>query len=216
MISSKGSLKNRVIKNIFLNVDEDKFNEYEIDEIHSALIEDGLYYFRMRLPISKITQEYIDTINNHIGFFDLKIEIYEATKEDLTSILYIHKRAWKNSHILFVPTSKETFEILFDYLETKILIARLNGENIGYIILDCEGKNREFGVIDGMGILPEFQGRKIGLIMCLEAWDYLKKMNFEELRFEIYIENKKCIQLAKLLNFELYKIKRYPYNQIEI
>ncbi len=216
MVASKISLKNSIIKNLFINLDKNKLNEYNLDKIHSALIEDGLYYLQMRLPIAKITQDYISNIKNHIGSIDLNIEINEASKKDLDSIFSIHKRAWEDSHILFFPTSKEIFEILFDYPETLLLLARLNGINIGYIILDCDGPRKQFGVIAGMGILPELQGRKVGLIICLKAWNFLKNMNFEELRFEIYIENKRCIQLAKLLNFELYRVKRYPYNQIEI
>lgn len=216
MIKSRVSLKNTIIKSLFINLDKNKLNEYDIDKIHSTLIEDGLYYLQMRLPISKITQEYISNIKKHIGLVDLNIEVCEASKKDIDSILSIHRRAWEDSNILFVPTNKETFEILFDYLETILLIARLNGKNIGYLILDCDGPKKQFGIIAGMGVLPESQGRKVGLSICLEAWNYLKKLNFEELRFEIYIENKKCIQLAKLLSFQLYKVKRYPYNQIEI
>lgn len=82
MLKSKVSLKNKVIKNLFINLDKNKFNEYDLDKVHSALIEEELYYLQMRCPISKINQDYISNIKDHIGLIDLNIEINEASKKE--------------------------------------------------------------------------------------------------------------------------------------
>jgi len=198
-----------MLKNLYSNTD--KSNQQKIENSHSKLLEDGLYYLQMRLPTNKITQAYIDNLKSLIEQEETKIEIKEAKKKDLDSILYLHNRIWDDSHILFVPIDKVTIEILFDYPETKILIASKNREDIGYIIIDYDGPDRQYGMIDGMGILPKFQGKTIGRILCLSAWNYIKKLNTQEIRCEVFIENKKCFQFLKFLGFELYKINKYHY-----
>jgi ribosomal protein S18 acetylase RimI-like enzyme len=206
MNESKLSLKKNNIRNFFLSY-EKKYKSEE--EIEKELETTGMVYIQMKLPVDKITKEFEDEIKKRVETNILRAKIREATKEDLDSVVFLHNRSWMTSSTPFSPISLDTIKKIFEFQDTKILIAKVYGTDSGFVILDYEGKNKEYGIICGLGVLPRFQRKGLGTVIGMAAWDYFKKRGVKELRCEVYKENIVSYNFIKSLGFEEYEIKVY-------
>ena len=115
--------------------------------------------------------------------------------------------AWLTSHTPFSPISLNTLESLYKCPEIKILIAKAFGIDAGFIILDLEGPNNCYGSIAGLGILPKFQRKGIGINLGLEAWNNFKQKGIKELRCEVYLKNKRSYAFIKAMGFKKFGLK---------
>ena len=86
----------------------------------------------------------------------------------------------------------------------------------GFVILDLEGPNKEYGVIAGLGVIPRYQRRGLGTIIGLAAWEYFKKKGIKELRCEVYKDNKISYDFISSLGFEEYDVKVYKSEDFEL
>ncbi|NHJ24667.1 MAG: GNAT family N-acetyltransferase [Candidatus Lokiarchaeota archaeon] len=206
MNESKLSFKKKAVRNLFLNY-EKKFKTEE--EIEKELETTGMAYIQMRLPVEKITEEYEEIIRKRVEKNILRAKIREATKEDLDSVVFLHNRSWMTSSTPFSPISHETIKKIFEYPDTKILIAKVYGTDGGFVILDFEGNNKEYGIIAGLGVLPRFQRKGLGTVIGMAAWDYFKKRGVKELRCEVYKDNNVSYNFIKSLGFEEYDVIVY-------
>ena len=185
------------------------------EETHEKLLQ-GMVYIQMRLPIEKITKEYEENIEKKIEDKIYRAKIREATGNDLKIITEIYNKAWLTSNTPFRPIHKETLSTIFQDPDTVFLIARVYGIDGGFVILDLEGDNKEFGVIAGLGILPRFQRKGLGTILGLAAWSHLKQKGIKELRCEVYKDNQASYQFIKGLQFEEFGEKVYRKEDFEI
>ena len=206
MNDSNLSFKKKLVKNFFLNY-EKKFKTE--DEIEGDLETTGMAYIQMRLPVEKITAEFEDQIRKRVEKNILRAKIREATNEDLKSVALLHNRSWMTSSTPFSPITHETIKKIYEYPDTKILIARVYGSDAGFAILDFEGNEKEFGIICGLGVLPRFQRKGLGTVIGMAAWDFFKKRGVKELRCEVYKDNIVSYNFIKSLGFEEYDIKVY-------
>ena len=163
----------------------------------------------MKLPIENITQEFEEKFKEKVAHNILRAKIREANEEDLESLRYLYNRAWLTSHTPFSSISIDSLKDLYECPEITILIARFYGCDAGFIILDFEGSNNEYGIIAGMGVLPRFQRKGIGTALGLAAWNYFKEKNVKELRCEVYVGNQISYNLIKSMGFEEYGIRVY-------
>ena len=200
MSSSKLNLKKRKIRSYFLSVDKKDQKEEEIGPLE---------YIQMKLPISDITPEFEENITKKVKNNILRAKIREAKEEDLPSVKYLYDRSWLTSQTPFSAISVGSLKTIWEYPETIILIAKVYGSDSGFAILDCEGENREFGVIAGMGILPRFQRKGLGTVIGMAAWNYFKQKKIKELRCEVYKGNKVSYEFIKSIGFKEYDIKTY-------
>ena len=206
MNDSNLSFKKKMVRNFFLNY-EKKFKTP--DELESELESTGMTYIQMRLPVEKITEEYEAEVRKKVEKNILRAKIREASKDDLESVAFLHNRSWMTSSTPFTPISHETIKKIYEYPDTKILIAKVYGIDGGFVILDFEGKEKEFGVICGLGVLPRFQRKGLGTVIGMAAWDFFKKRGVKELRCEVYKDNIVSYNFIKSLGFEEYDIKVY-------
>ena len=180
-----------------------------------AVVE-GLSYIQMKLPTEKITKEFEQSLKEKISHNILRAKIREATIEDLETVRYIHNRAWLTSNTPFSPITLEGIRDVFKISSTKIFIARVYGQDAGFLITDLEGENDEIGVIAGLGILPRFQRRYLGTILGMHSWEYFKKQKIKELKCEVYVDNMASYKLIKGLGFEEYDRITYGTEDFEI
>jgi len=206
MNDSNLSFKKKMVRNFFLNY-EKKFKSK--DEIESELESTGMTYIQMRLPVEKITEEFEVEIRKKVEKNILRAKIREASKDDLESVAFLHNRSWMTSSTPFSPISHETIKKIFEYPDTKILIAKVYGIDGGFVILDFEGKEKEFGIICGLGVLPRFQRKGLGTVIGMATWDFFKKRGVKELRCEVYKDNIVSYNFIKSLGFEEFDIKVY-------
>lgn len=154
--SNRFELKKRRIRRFFFNLDSPKKEKDEIQDVQAEIINVGMKYRQMYLPVAEITEEFEETIRKKVEENILKAKLRKATEEDLNNVSILYNRAWMTSNTPFSPISIETLKKIFDYPEIVILIARVFGEDAGFVILDFEGPRHEYGIIAGMGVLPRY------------------------------------------------------------
>lgn len=214
-LRKKINLKNRALRTYFLHIEKDT-KKGEVSELQKEVLEKGMVYLQMRLPINKITKEFENSLRDKIEHKIFHASIREATKSDLTSIQNIYNKAWLTSNTPFRPIERDTLKKIFVDPSTVFLVAKVYGIDGGFVILDFEGENKEYGVIAGLGVLPRFQGKGLGTILGLAAWNYFKEKGLEELRCEVYKDNQKSYKFVKGLNFEEFGTKVYRKEDFEL
>ena len=206
MPHTRASFKQNRIRTFFLSFES---SPKSVEEIQEEIEQTGLTYIQMRLPVEKITPEFEAKLNDKAEHNILHAKIRESTEDDLENVMNIYNKAWLTSNTPFSQISVESLREIYEFSDTVILIAKVYGIDAGFIILDYEGSNREYGIIAGLGILPRFQRRGLATILGLAAWKYFKEKGVSELRCEVYIENKASYNFIKLLGFEEFGKKSY-------
>ncbi len=205
----KLDLKKNRIRSFFLSFDVEKKPTNEQEEIKKETIKNGLVYLQMKLPIVKITHDYESKLKEKLEKNIVRANIREAKNEDLAKIMYIHNRSFMTSGENFMPITLEALQDIFNLPDIKIFIAKVYGTDAGFIMLDFEGSRKEYGVIAGLSILPEYQRKGLGTILGIAAWNYLKQKKVKELRCEVFANNKVSYCFIKNLGFEEYETKVY-------
>ena len=205
-MKSKLKLKKAQIRSFFLSFEKKNITE---EEIENDLLITGLEYIQMKLPVSNITPEVEEKLKKKVEHNILRAKIREAKLEDLDSVMYLYNRSWLVSSTPFRPIKKETLKIIYEYSETKILIAKAYGSDAAFVILDYEGPNKEYGIIAGLGVIPRFQRKGLGTVIGMAAWNYFKKKGVKELRCEVFKDNKVSFNFIKSIGFEEFARKTY-------
>ena len=213
MFGSRLNLKKKRIRSFFLKYDKKEISELDIGEESATK---GSEYIQMKLPVEKIKPEFEEELRKKVEKNVLRAKIREAKEEDLESVMHIHNRAWMTSNEPFSQLSIDSLKNLYEYPEIKILIAKVYGSDSGFVILDLEGPNNEYGVIAGLGVLPRFQRKGLGTVIGMATWNYFKKKGIKELRCEVYKENEVSYNFIKSLGFEEFGTKVYKREDFEI
>ena len=214
-LKRKLDLKKKALRTYFLHIEESG-KKGEISKIQKEILDQGMVYLQMRLPINKITKEYENSLKEKIEHKIFHAKIREATEKDLATVKNIYNRAWLTSNTPFRPIEKDTLKKIFNDPGTVFLIAKIYNIDGGFIILDFEGENKEFGVIAGLGVLPRFQGKGLGTILGMAAWNFFKEKGLKELRCEVYKDNQISYNFIKGLNFEEFGKKIYRKEDFEL
>jgi len=193
------SLKKKRVKAFLLALQA----EYDEDtEDKDELLEKGMVYVQMHLPVKDITKEFEDSLIEKIEHNIIQAKIREATEVDLEVIVNIYNRSWLTSQTPFRAMSKEDFMEIFEDPSCKILIGKVYGIDGGFIILDFEGENNEIGIIAALAVIPRFQRKGLGTILGMAGWNYFKEQGVKELRCEVYVENQVSTAFIKGLGFQ--------------
>lgn len=188
---------------------EKKREKKHTQSIEDLIEEQGLEYIQLKLPIDHITPEFENRIRQKIEPHILTAKVREASEEDLEGIMDLYNHAWLTSREPFSNLTLEPLRTLFFDADIKMFIVKLYGTDVGFIILDLEGTNKEYGVIAGLGILPRYQGKGLGKLLGMTAWNYLKTMDIKELRCEVHKDNIVSYNFIKSLGFTEYGKKVY-------
>jgi len=178
-IKQKLSLKKKALRSYFLHIEKDSGKD-KITDLQKQILNNGMVYLQMRLPIEKITKEFENTLKRKIEKKIYRANISEAELKDLSIVTDIYNKSWLTSSTPFRPIHKGTLKKIFNDQNTVFLIAKVYDSYGGFIILDFEGENNEYGVIAGLGVLPRFQGKGLGTILGMAAWNYFKEKGFKE------------------------------------
>ena len=210
MKESRLDLKKRRIREFFSTFKlKPKEKEEDIDKIQEKVFQEGMVYIQMKLPVEKITPEFeaelIETIEKNF----IHANIREATRKDLKILMDLYNKAWLTSNTPFRPITVDSLRQIFEDPDTVFLIGKVYGKDAGFVILDFEGKNKEYGIIAGLGILPRFQRKGLGTILGMAAWNYFKNRGVIELRCEVYKNNLASHSFIKWIGFEEYKKMLY-------
>ena len=206
-MSSKVHRKGK-IRNYFLTLEKNSKNLEKLEYIEENL-DIGMKYIQMVLPLRKVTKTAENSLKENVERNILRAKIRKINEKDLESLRNIYNKAWLTSHEPFRALTIDDFRSLYNDPNLTILIASVYGIDAGFMILDFEGPEKEYGIIVAMGVIPRFQRRGLGKIMALAAWEFFKKRNVIELRSEVYINNNASYNFLKSLGFEDNGIKLY-------
>lgn len=213
---SKFTLKKKQIRHFFMHLSTEEKEKNEIQTLHEEIINVGMKYKQMTLPVANITDEFEKEIQKEVDHNILKAKIREASKSDLRSVMYLYNRAWMTSNTPFSPISIDSLERIYEYSEIVILVAKVFGEDAGFVILDFEGHDHEYGIIAGLGVLPRYQRKGLGTVLGMAAWNYFKKANVREIRCEVYVKNIVSYEFIKSLGFKEQETRTYNYGELEL
>lgn len=191
---SRFSLKRDKVRSVF---------QHFVDGI-TGLFYSRIDYIQMRLSVDKITKEFEDSLREKIEHNVVHAKIREASEEDIEHIMKVYDLAWHSSPMPIRDVGKATFLKIFKEPTSKFLIASIDSQDAGFILIDLEGRNNEIGLIGGLGVLPKFQHKGVGTVLAIAAWDYFKKKGAKELRCEVYKDNLIPYSFIKSLGFEEY------------
>ena len=214
-IKQKLHFKKKALRSYFLHIQKDSGKD-NITALQKQILNNGMVYLQMRLPIEKITKEFENTLMGKIEKNIYRANIREAELNDLSIITDIYNKSWLTSSTPFRPIKRETLNQIFNDQNTVFLIANVYSSDGGFVILDFEGENNEYGVIAGMGVLPRFQGKGLGTILGMAAWNYFKEKGLKELRCEVYEDNKKSFNFIEGLNFKEFGRITYRKEDFEL
>ena len=89
----------------------------------------------------------------------------------------------------------------------RTFIATLWHTFAGFVYLTKEkdplGTGEEVGAIAGIGLLPKYRGRKIGLQLLRHSINYFKDKGIEKLICEVYEHNEASLSMFKNLGMEI-------------
>jgi len=210
MNETKFTFKKKRIREYFSTFKlKSKEQSADIEQIQEKIFQEGMIYVQMRLPVKKITLEFENSLKKRIEHKIIHAKIREATSEDLDSIMTIYNRSWLTSNTPFRPITVDSLQKIWEYPDTVFLIAKVYGTDGGFVILDFEGENKEYGIIAGLGVLPRYQRKGLGTILGVATWNYFKSKGVKELRCEVYKDNIVSKSFIKWIGFEEYGFESY-------
>jgi hypothetical protein len=105
-LKRKLDFKKKALRTYFLHIEESG-KKGEISKIQKEILDQGMVYLQMRLPIDKITKEYENSLKEKIEHKIFHAKIREATENDLATVKNIYNRAWLTSNTPFRPIEKD-------------------------------------------------------------------------------------------------------------
>lgn len=210
MSESKLDLKKRRIREFFSTF-KPKHKDKDSSEIQQEVLQKGMIYIQVRLPVEKITKDFEDSLKQKIEQSIFRANIRVASKSDLKSVMELYNKAWLTANTPFRPIEIDSLKTIFNDPDTIFLIAKVYGRDSGFVILDFEGENKEFAIIAALGVIPRFQRKGLGTVLGMAAWNYIKENhpNVKELRAEVYKDNFSSSNFIKGIGFEEFGKKLY-------
>ncbi|MFO8019882.1 MAG: GNAT family N-acetyltransferase [Promethearchaeia archaeon] len=212
---SKFDLKKKRIRAFFQTLENLAKHKDEIDKTQEKFMEEGLIYRQMTLPVENITKEFEENLKKKVETNMLHAKIRRVTDTDLDILKDLYNRAWLSSNTPFRPITVDDLEKVYHDPDTIIFIGKVYGMDAGFVILDREGEDNEYGIIAGLGVIPRFQRKGLGLVLGIKAWNYFKKEGVKKLRCEVYRENERSYQFIKSLGFQETGQKSYTSKDFE-
>jgi ribosomal protein S18 acetylase RimI-like enzyme len=160
----------------------------------------------METPFEKVLLE--------VGKFTEKIDASESAKNVKIKSL-VHPDDDLNFMFLYNaifiaapdPSRIVTLEDVLTFPESRTFIATLWHTFAGFVYLTIEedplGTGEVVGAIAGIGVLPKYRGKKIGLQLLRHSVNYFEDKGIEKLICEVYEHNEASLAMFKGLGMEI-------------
>ena len=224
--------KGKIQQIIFVRQSQSLMKQHQIrssgQETTVEVVPDKEYaYVQMRLDVKNVSEQ----LTNELRAYRLTgIKTRRATQEDVEIVTKLYNRSFMVGSDPWSPATTMQFSEIIANDVNIIFVAKKLGEDVGFIIVCLEGEvpikiNGEcedlpnlpkrpepnIGVICGLGTDPRWQRKGIARFLGVVAWDYLCKKNLNELRCEVYENNRPSYRLIKSLHFEECGTKKYTF-----
>ncbi|MFV2013925.1 MAG: N-acetyltransferase family protein [Candidatus Heimdallarchaeota archaeon] len=163
-------------------------------------------FYRMEIAFDKVL--------NEVKKFEAKIEASDSAKqvkirnlkhpEDDLNFMFLY-------NAIFIaapdPSRMVTLEDVQTFPASRTFVATLWHTFAGFVYLTIEkdplGSGDVVGAIAGIGVLPKFRGRKIGLQLLRQSINYFKDKGIEKLICEVYEHNEASLSMFRNLGMEI-------------
>ena len=158
----------------------------------------------LKLPIEKITSEFENKFRDRLKHYDENPNIREVKEEDYETLVHIYNRAYKNLHEKILPINIDILRDMKDDPESVILVAEIDDNIAGLIIIEFEGSENEYEyvTITDWAVSPKFRRKGIGTRLCIAAWECFKPKGVKEIRCEVYVNNPVAYNFIKSMGFD--------------
>ncbi|UCC20888.1 MAG: GNAT family N-acetyltransferase [Promethearchaeota archaeon] len=179
----------------------------ETNTEHKSL--NSMTYRQMRLYVDELTPEQEKKYNKELNLNPIKPKIYEATEEDIETIVNLYNKSWLTSNTPFRRLTFENIKHLYYNPNISILIAKFYGIPAGFIILDFEGAKDHYASVLALAVLPRFQHKGLGRFLGFKAGELFKQRNIKEIRSEVYVDNYISYKFNQAMGFKEIAVKTY-------
>lgn len=160
-------------------------------------------YIQMRLLVANISSDFEKSLKAKIKQKNAQIKVREANLSDVDEFVKIYKETWKSTAMHSHPVPTEIMKRIIKDPHIHVLLMEKNKENIGFAIIHRSEHDLKIGIIDILGILPQYQGKGYGTTFGVLIWDFFKKKEIKELRCRVSAKNKKALSFITNLGFEV-------------
>lgn len=226
---SRASMKWDKIKNKFHH--EGGTGDEEAEDAQPGVIVDeetgkkGYVYRQMELPAENLTREFIEKTKKRIH---AHVITEVASIDDAELVTELHNRAFLTAPDPYAAIEMRDMRRLIICPRTLVLVGMIWGsEPCGFIVCNfeehcsaeevakLEALNKtgikykllpepayKVGFISGLGVVPRWQRRGIGLSLGLHSWEYFKRYSVQVLRCEVFEGNDASYHLIKSMGFK--------------
>lgn len=106
-----------------------------------------------------------------------------------------------NNHACSYNFKKKLLKLLINSAYV-FLIAKVDNFDCAFAFIYLTGYNKEIGIIELLGVIPELQHKGLDTIIGMACWDYFKIKRVKELRCKVFFNNEISYSFIKALGFE--------------
>jgi len=179
------------------------------EDINRGLTRSGEHlFYRMSMSFEDALEVY-DQVAEKVkaSYFTDDVEIVNLSHpEDTQEFMFLYNAIFMAAPD---PSRTITLEEASYFPESQTFIVKIWGMMAGFIYLVTEkdplGSGDKVGAIAGIGVLPKYRGRRLGLLMIKHAIDYFKVQDppVKQLICEVYSENNPSLAMFKGLGMEI-------------
>ena len=131
---------------------------------------------------------------------NLKFEIRECRRSDLEDVLRVERTCYGDADALNYIALMQYFDLFSDAFGVAESSSRVIGFSIGGI---TTSSNLKLGWLLNVAILPDFQGNKVGPVICRYVIDRLKKGGVTLIRATVSPYNTRSFNMLQNLAFSI-------------
>jgi len=151
--------------------------------------------------------------NNKLNSIPRNIKLEDAKISDIKKLIQINNYVGKTSRFYKDKKIKKNIsrKIYREWIKNslkgyadKIIVLKIKNEIYGFI--SCKIKNK-IGIIDLIGVLPEYQGKGYGKLLINESIKWFNSKNIDEIEVTTEGENISAQRLYQKIGFRIYDTK---------
>ncbi|OLS19443.1 MAG: Mycothiol acetyltransferase [Candidatus Heimdallarchaeota archaeon LC_2] len=177
------------------------------EDIQRGFQKSGVHtFYRLESPYSEITDQFKkfeEKIANSDSAKSVEIRNIVHPEDDL-NFMFLY-----NAIFIAAPDPSRivTLEDVQTFPTERTLIATLWHTFAGFVYLTVEkdpmGSEEIVGAIAGIGVLPKYRGRKIGLLLLQHSIEFFKDKGIEKLICEVYEHNEASLKMFQSLGMKI-------------
>lgn len=179
-----------------------------VEEIKPEEIEEGAAVFKyiiMQLPMEKMSEEKLKEMDQKTGIIKSSFKTQIASEEKIPALKDLYNTCFFQAPDPYRPVTIDDMKEIYE--RCTIIIGRLYGMDVGFIVLKLEqsknddGGTDKVGVVCGIAVHPRHRQKGIATALGIAAYDFLSKRNLDYLECEVFEENEPSLSFITWVGF---------------